>query len=141
MRERFGDSFVLGIIDKDKKEVPYLQEFDLVSSVDSLLVYKHQTKHHYIIQITPAIERFLLKAAEERNVDMASYKLPIDLKGLTQVTKHMSGKNEKAFEALMKLFKDISDASEFQRLAALIQYLGDNTYQVDIEELQRISKS
>jgi hypothetical protein len=140
MQEKFGDSFALGIIDKDKKEVPYLQEFDLVTSADSLFVFKHQTKHHYIIQITPAIERFFLKAAEERSIDITSYELPVDLKDLTKVTKQMSGKNESVFKILKQLFRDISDASEFQRLAALILYLGNNTYGVNIEELQRIAE-
>ena len=40
MQEKFDNSFALGIIDKDKKEVPYLQEFDLIASNDSLFVYK-----------------------------------------------------------------------------------------------------
>jgi len=138
MKDKFSDNFALGIIDKDKKQVPYLQEFDLISSTSSLFVYKHKTKHHYIIQIAPAIEKFFLKAASERNIDITSYGLPIDLKNLTEKTKKVSGKNEGDFKMFKRLFSDLSDASEFVILANLIQYLGDNTYDADIDELKRI---
>lgn len=138
MQERFSDSFALGIIDKDKKEVPYLQEFDLASSTDSLFVYKHKTKHHYIIQITPAIEKFFLKAAEEKNMDITSYELPVDLKDLTKITKQISGKNEEIFKTFRRLFKELSDSPEFVKLSNLIQYLGNNTYNIAINEVKKI---
>ena len=73
--------------DKDKMEIPYLQEFDLISSTDSLYLYKHREKYHYIIQIAPAIEKFFLKAAEEQSIDITTFGLPIDLKELTKITK------------------------------------------------------
>jgi len=138
MREKFNDSFALGIIDKDKHEIPYLQEFDLISSKDSLFLYKHRTKPHYIIQISPAIEKFFLKAAEEKNIDIAKFGLPIELKELTKITKQISDKNEADFKMFRQLFIELSDASEIVRLANLIQYLGYNMYKVDIEELKRI---
>jgi len=138
MREKFGDSFALGIIDKDKHEIPYLQEFDLISSKDSLYLYKHRTKPHYIIQISPAIEKFFLKAAEEKNIDITSFEFPIELKELTKITKQISDKNETDFKMFRHLFKELSDASEFVKLANLIQYLGDKMYKVDIDKLKRI---
>ena len=138
MREKFEDSFALGIIDKDKKEIPYLQEFDLVASKDSLYLYKHRTKPHYIIQITPAIEKFFLKAAEEKGIDITTFGFPIGLKELTKITKQISDKNEADFKTFRQLFKELSGASEFVKLANLIQYLGDNMYKVDIEELKII---
>ena len=138
MQEKFGNSFALGIIDKDKKEVPYLQEFDLAVSNDSLFVYKHASKHHYIIQITPAIERFFMKAASEIGVNLALYGISSDMKELTRVTKQVSDKNEPIFKSFKKLFRDLSEASEMVRLANLIQYLGKNRYEVEMGELVRI---
>jgi len=138
MREKYEDSFALGIIDKDKKEIPYLQEFDLIYSKDSLYLYKHRTKHHYIIQIAPAIEKFFLKAAEEKSIDITTFGLPYELKELTKITKQISDKDEADFKMFRQLFKELSDASEFVKLAKLILYLGDNVYEVDIEELKRI---
>ena len=138
MQEKFGNSFALGIIDKDKKGVPYLQEFELVASDDSLFVYKHKSKHHYIIQITPAIELFFIKAANEIGADLASYGFSSDMKKLTKITKQVSDKNEAVFKTFKRLFRDLSDASEMARLANLIQYLGENRYEVEVGELERI---
>lgn len=138
MQEKFGNSFAVGIIDKDKKEVPYLQEFDLVSSNDSLFVYKHKSKHHYIIQITPAIEGFLIKAASEVNINLTSYGFSSQMKGLTKITKQVSDKNEATFKTFKRLFRDLSDASEMVRLAKLIQYFGENRYEAEIEVVKQI---
>ena len=139
MQELFKDKFAVGIIDKDKREEPYLQEFELVGSNESLFLYKHNEKHHYIIQISPAMERFLLKAAAEKGIDItAKYNLPSDINSLTKITKQISGKNEKAFTVFKQLFREISDASELQRLANLIQYLGNNTYDADVKKLREI---
>ncbi|KAA6337679.1 hypothetical protein EZS27_014251 [termite gut metagenome] len=138
MQNKFSDTFAVGIIDKDKRELPYIKEFDLIASNGSLFLYKHKGKHHYIIQISPAIEQFFLKAAAEKEIDITTYGLPSDLKHLTRITKQISTKNEAAFNTFKRLFRDISDTSEFQRLAALIQYLGNNTYAVNIENLREI---
>ena len=138
MQENFGNSFALGIIDKDKKEVPYLQKFDLVAYSDSLFVYKHKSKSHYIIQITPAIESFFLKAAKEMGINLALYGLSSDMKELTRATKQISGKNEPVFKTFKRLFRDLSDAPEMARLAKLIQYLGENRYEVEVGKLERI---
>jgi len=138
MREKFGDGFALGIIDKDKREIPYLQEFDLITSRNSLYLYKYRTKPNYIIQITPAIEKFFLKATEEKGIDIKTFGLPVELKELTKITKQISDKNEADFKMFRQLFKELSDASEFVKLANLIQYLGGNMYKVDNEELKKI---
>ena len=63
---------------------------------------------------------------------------PSDLDSLTKITKQVSTKDETAFKTFKRLFRDISDTSELQRLAALIRYLGDNTYNARIENLREI---
>ncbi len=78
MRERFGDRFALGIIDKDKSEVDCLKEFIEVCNSGSLILHKHQTRHHYIIQINPAIERFSIADAIAVGVALADFGLPSD---------------------------------------------------------------
>ena len=61
MQKELADSFALGIIDKDQHDVDYLKEFAKVIITDSLILHKHKTRHHYIIQVCPAMERFILK--------------------------------------------------------------------------------
>jgi hypothetical protein len=138
MQNKFNDAFAVGIIDKDKRELPYIKEFELVASNDSLFLYKHKEKHHYIIQISPAIEQFFLKASAEKEIDITTYGLPSDLKSLTKKTKKVTDKKETTFKTFKQLFEKISDASEFQRLATLIQYLGDSAYNANVEDLRRI---
>ena len=79
-----------------------------------------------------------MKAASEIDVDLALYGISSDMKELTRVTKQVSDKNEPIFKSFKKLFRDLSDAPEMVRLANLIQYLGENRYEVEIEELKRI---
>lgn len=138
MQNKFDDAFAVGIIDKDKREIPYLQEFELVASTDSLFLYKHKTKHHYIIQIYPAIERFFLKAAAEKGVDIETFGIPTDLGELTKITKQVSDKDEAAFKKFKRLFMEISDAPALKRLANLIQYLGDNPYNANVKKLREV---
>lgn len=138
MQKKFGDDFAVGIIDKDKNEVAYMRDFELLASRESLFVYKHKSKLHYFIQISPAIEKFFLKAAAEKKLDIASYGLPSELNELTKRTKKVAGKDEEDFRRFKKLFRELADSSEMIRLSKLIQYMGNTTYKVDTEELQSI---
>ncbi|MDX9880560.1 MAG: hypothetical protein RBS73_00750 [Prolixibacteraceae bacterium] len=59
--------------------VDYFNEFDEVYNDDSLLLYKHKIKHHYIIQISPAMEQFILSIANAIGLSRQDYQLPSDL--------------------------------------------------------------
>lgn len=133
MQEDFADRFALGIMDKDKKEVKYLQEFDLIKNTESLYLFKHRKKHHYIIQIAPACEKFMLKAAAELGVSLADNELSDDLEGLKKFTKHqVAGDNP----VLKNAVGILSSAKDFRLLKAWIMYLRENTYKCDIEKLK-----
>lgn len=138
MKEKFNDDFAVGIIDKDKREVSYLQEFDLVAEKESLILFKHRGKHHYIIQIKPAIEVFVLKAATDIGVDVKEYGIPDELNSLRNKTKQISSKDEKLFKNFKRLFRDLSDAPEFKRLAGIIKCLMNKTFNSSIDELKGI---
>jgi hypothetical protein len=133
MQEKMGTRFALGIIDKDKKRLPYLNEFDLLACKESISLYKHPQKAHYIIQISPAIEKFILKAAEEKNINLSDFNLPDTLKELTKITKNEASKKSPTFQ---QLFQVLSDTSEFIILSDIIKYISTNTYNCDIERLK-----
>ena len=42
---------------------------------------------HYFIQLSPAIEKWILKASEESNIDLVALGLPKDLNKLKKITK------------------------------------------------------
>lgn len=139
MQEKLKDQFAVGIIDKDKREVAYLAEFNLLVCKDSIYLYKHKTRCHYIVQIAPAIENFILKNVREKGIDLLQeYALPDEQKDLSKITKKIAGENEEAFDKFKKLFKNLADTTEFAKLAELIKYLGNCTYNSNVEKINMI---
>ena len=137
MKDNFSDRFAVGIIDKDKKEVKYLEEFEIIHASDSLILHKHLTRFHYIIQIVPAMERFILKNALECGLNLQDFDLPPDFILLKKESKKTTSKNDQRFKSLFKsLVKN--EASEILRLSAWIRYLKEMTYQTDLAELKKL---
>lgn len=94
MKERFSDDFAVGIIDKDKQQLGYLKEFEIIHTVGNLTLHKHISRSHYIIQIYPAIERFILNAVEECGLEMGDYDLPSDFSELKKASKIVNLTND-----------------------------------------------
>lgn len=135
MKEKFDDSFALGIIDKDKKEVGYLKEFAELAHSDGLVLHKHKTKHQYIIQIVPGMERFIFNCLAECGISPEDFELPADLELFMKESKTTNSKDDVRFK---KLFKALIKARsvEILRLSALIKYLKETNYKADATELQ-----
>jgi len=135
MQVNFSDSFALGIIDKDKKQLDYLKEFTEVKKSGPLTLHRHKSKHHYIIQISPAIEQFILDAVASIGLSMEDFGLPAEINALTKVTKTEQSKNAVKFKDLFKAIKKAGNA-DFLRLAQWVKYLRDNPYDARIEDLE-----
>ena len=134
MKTKFGDSFALGIIDKDKQQVDYLKEFNLVHQFENLFLHKHQTKHHYIIQISPAIESFLVAGAKAAELSLDDFNLPIDFDRLKKVSKSVNSKDDPRFKKLIRGIVK-AQAPEFVKLSNWIKYLRDKNYSFQLDEL------
>ncbi len=87
IKGKFEYSFAVGIIDADKRQPRYLDEFDRIAGSEHLALYKHNSKHHYIMRVSPAMDGFILACAEEVKVDMCEYGLSSDLETFTGETK------------------------------------------------------
>jgi hypothetical protein len=137
MKENFNDRFAVGIIDKDKKQIDYLKEFLEIVKKDSLLLYKHKNKHHYIIQIVPAMEKFIISNAHSVDISILDYNISNELDSLKKESKQQQSKKDERFK---KLFRDLkkSGAADIITLSNWIKYLRDNNYNVDIEYLKTI---
>lgn len=135
MKTFFEDRFALGVIDKDKRELYYLKEFTLVTSKHTLELYKHNTRHHYIILINPAIESFILTNATAAGISIASFGLPESPDEFRKISKSMNSKRDprfrKLFNALVK-----SEGEEIMLLITWISYLKKENYDADIEILK-----
>jgi hypothetical protein len=137
MKGKLVDSFAVGIIDKDKKDIDYLSEFDQVVQFGRLYLFKHCSRHHYIIQISPAMEQFILDNALSCDLRLGNYNLPESLSELKKVTKSVNSKKDQRFK---QLFKDIhkSNSDEFRVLTRWIHYLKEGTYNTIMSELKNL---
>lgn len=137
MNENFSDRFAVGIIDKDKKQIEYLKDFIEVIKKDSLVLFKHNNRHHYIIQIVPAIEQFIISNAQSVDLSVLDYSISNELDSLKKESKQQQSKKDVRFK---KLFKDLKNlgANDIITLSNWIKYLRDNNYNCDINYLKSI---
>ncbi|HEX9514155.1 MAG TPA: hypothetical protein VF939_26870 [Puia sp.] len=131
--------FAVGIIDKDKKQIKYLSYFEIIDKVDgSLILWRHRSedKHHFMIQICPALERWILNICEAESIKLSDFGFKNgDLEDLKKYTKSRSSMQE---ENLITLFKAINKKSEnisVRKLKSWITLLKEKNYRVDIKEL------
>jgi hypothetical protein len=130
-KKELSDGFALGIVDEDKKILKYISEFRVIADEAGLKLLKHTKKHHYIIYIVPAVEKWILENAKEVNIDLKDYDLPDRLSELLDMTKVQTNSKNKNFK---KLFQAIQQegASGFVLLTKWIHYLKAHPYNADL---------
>ncbi len=136
MQIKFTDEFAIGIIDRDKNMVGYAEEFTLIKNVnDSLLLLKHLKKHQYLIIICPAIEQWLLNAAESVHISLNDFGLPDNLDELKKITKTSTSEDRDPHStSLRRLFTELQQrgAIGVRVLSLWIQYLNTHNYQAEM---------
>ena len=70
INKKYTDNFAVGIIDKDKVEPKYVNEFQLIAKRGHLQLLRHKTRPHYLITINPAVEMFIIESAAEIGLDL-----------------------------------------------------------------------
>ncbi len=138
MQTKYTDRFAVGVIDNDKRRVDYVNEFTEIAHTKSLSLLKHKEKHHYLIMLTPAMDGFILRCAEELSVSMEEYGFPAELKNFTSVTKQVRTKKDPRFKNLFAL---LANSSEMKILKRWLKYLYKEEYNVMNEELINIMTS
>ena len=140
MQEKLKDKFAVGIIDKDKKELKYVEEFNLIIDVTNLQLFRHKNYsiHHYLIFIKPAIEVWILNASKEAGISMIEYGLSDDLFILTKRTKKITSKNDNDFKKLFKELKS-NNLKNINILSEWLKYLHEQTYNSNINDLINIT--
>lgn len=132
---KLADQFAIAIIDKDKNEPKAVEQYVQIEETEHLIVSKHQTRSHYLIQIKPAIEVFILDAAAELNVNVSDYGLPKELTELKEKTKTTTAKEDVTFA---RLFYALRTASHIQCLNNVLQYLLENKYTASEDDIRRL---
>ncbi len=132
---KLSDSFALGIIYKDKMEHSYVQEFDVIGAKEHIELLKHKSRHHFIIRINPAMDKFILDMADRQGVRMGDYGLPDKLKEFTKLTKDANAKDN---ANMKRLFKKLKDDEEMKTLRLVLAYLYNNKYSYDLDYLKKL---
>ena len=135
LKSTFADKFAIGIIDKDKVQLGYIQECDVIAQTEHLTLMKHRKRHQYLITIAPAVDKFVLDCAEEQMVDVKAFGLPDELRSFTDETKRVSSNSDPRFKSL---FAAIKNNSEIHSLKMVLKYLCDNKYTSDSDHLRRL---
>jgi len=145
--EKFDDLFCVAIIDKDRRDLEFIQkECDRIFLEDGLddyfVLYKRKDRHHYFIQMVPAIEEWIMKVCVELEINLSETILSVStLVELKELTKSTSSKHDDRFVQLFKMI--IRRAEEYNYLPVLklkrvIEYLLDKKYNVEINELKNV---
>ena len=131
---RLKNEFAVGIVDKDKTELSYLREFDGYD-FDNLILFKHKYKHHYIIQLNPPVEKWIIAVAKEANIDLPDFGLPLDFEKLKKITKsELASETPELVGLCWGLLQ--SDSPTIKRFQKWILYLRRHRYKSDINQLK-----
>jgi hypothetical protein len=133
------DKFAVGIIDKDKKQIGYLNDFLVIDELKgTLILWRHndKQKHHYFIQICPALERWIMNVCESENIDLTIFGLKNELDVIRKETKPASSINNYKLKSLFAEINKKINNSSVSKLKAWIRLLKEKNYQIDINELK-----
>lgn len=135
MQNHFSNSFAIGIIDKDKKQLVYLNDFALINAKGGLELFKHHTRSHFIIRILPAMERFILNNVSEAGINIEIFGLPSDFEEFKKITKTVNSKQDRRFKELFRELRK-RNLADLDRLTNFIRYLLANPYTADLDVIK-----
>lgn len=131
----FADKFAIGIIDKDKVQLGYIRECNIIAQTEHLTLMKHRERHQYLITIAPAVDKFVLDCAKRQMVNVENFGLPGDLKKFTDESKRVSSNSDPRFKSL---FAAIKDNNEIRSLKMALKYLCENNYSSNCAQLEKL---
>ena len=134
MKRSFANDFCLGIIDEDKEPLDYLKEFKVKKITEYLVLWEHNNKKHFIIQIRPVVEKWFLKICEENEISLIEFNLPVELKALLKITKSVGSRKDERFIKLFKKMKN-KNCQAVIDLKNWIEFLKNNKHNSNIDLL------
>lgn len=132
-----ADGFAIGIIDDDKRRATMDEGFSEVSSStpsDHITMFAHKDGKRFMFAIKPAMDKFIMDAAEAQNVDLKKFGFPSTLSGFKKETKRVQAAED---SNLRQLFSHIEEYPEIQRLKNTLKYLIKTQYSVDVEKAKK----
>ena len=136
MKDKFADSFAVGILDDDKRKLREIEGCDKIERLwrNGLKFFRHKCKQHYFILISPAIEKWILNESEKAEINLSKYELPVNIKEMKSI-KGFTQRNDTKFK---KLFHDMllnEKCDEIMELKRWLLFLKENNYNTNIDLL------
>lgn len=130
------DDFAVALIDKDKNEVDYLKECTVLYDADKLILWKHETKHHFIIQLNPPLEKWVVDILDENGLKIEDFGYSRNYKRLKKEIKADidTEKNEKFNKLVDAVIR--TDCMTVKKMKSILQYLKEKNYNAEINELK-----
>lgn len=126
------DEFAVGIIDADKRLATMDAGFSKYEQPEGcegrnvhLDMYIHQDEKRYVFTVKPAMDRFIMDAATELNVNLREVGFSNTLAGFKKETKRVQAAND---PKLRRLFQRIADSQELTRFRNTLKYLMAKQY-------------
>lgn len=132
------DTFGVGMVDKDKKELDFLNECDAIIESDNLILWKHKERYHFVIQICPPIEKWIVAILHGDNKRVEEFGYSSNLKKFKKEIKDDIDKEEDKNLNLLLETIVLSKHDAIKKLKTILLYLRDNTYAADINELKNV---
>ena len=132
------ESFGVGMVDKDKIELDFLKECEPIIESENLILWKHKERPHFIIQLCPPIENWVIEILKADNRSIEEFGYSKEFKKLKEEIKNDidDEKDERLNNLVNAILSSKSDT--IKKLKAILLYLKEKTYKADINELKNV---
>jgi hypothetical protein len=136
----FDSPFGVGMVDKDNRDLDYLKECYEVAADEMLLLWRHndKSKKHYIIQLNPPLENWVIKILNRNNLKIEDFGYSTDFKKLKKQIKDDIDKESD--EKLNKLIKSVVNLDDevIVKLKKVLLHLWEKNLDANDEILKTI---
>lgn len=136
--ERLRDLFAVGLIDKDKRGLVYLESCEVLYEGDKLILWKHKKRLQFVLQLNPPLENWIISILDESGIRVEDLGYPRDFKKLKKqikddIDKENDDKLNRLVGAIIK-----TDCMTIRKMRSILLYLKEKNYATDINELKNV---
>ncbi len=132
------DAFAIAMVDKDKNELDYLKDCDIVFHKERIILWKHKIKQQFVIQLSPPLEKWIKEVLNDMGLNISELDYSVDEKKLKKEIKFdIDNEDNSRLNKLVKTLVD-SKTTSILCLKQTLVYLIENNYNADINKLKEI---
>ena len=136
LNKRLVDKFAVGIIDKDKNELDYIKDCEVLFDGNKLVLWKHKNRMQFVFQINPPLEKWVIEIMDENNLQIEDFGYSRSYKKLKrQIKNDIDNENDEKLNNLISAIIK-TDCPTIIKLKSSLHYLKDKNYNVDLKDLR-----